>query len=107
MKTWQTYLRDAAIHALDEGTSRMADTEKTIVHRLAKEWRGLKDDDKREIIELAVAIGGAVGIAATAFRESGSKKRKAKKMAKKAGKKVLQKVAAKSIGVDLKKIKKK
>lgn len=107
MKTWQSYLRDAAIHALDEGTSRLGDAGETVVHRLAKEWRGLKDDEKHELIEIAVAIGGAVSLAAAAFRESGSKKKKAKKVAKKAGKKVLKKVAAKTAGIDLKKIKKK
>jgi hypothetical protein len=94
MKTWQSYVRDAAIHAIDEGTARLGDGE-TIVRKLAREWRSLSDDDKRELIEIAVAIGGAVGLAATAFRERGSKKKKAKKVAKKAGRKVLKKVVAK------------
>jgi hypothetical protein len=109
MKTWQSYLRDTAIQALDEGADRLGDAGTTIVHRLAKEWRGLSDDDKHELIELAVAIGGAISLAATAFREKDSKKKgkKAKKVAKKAGKKVLKKVVAKTTGVDLKKAKKK
>jgi hypothetical protein len=98
MKTWQSYVRDAAIHAIDEGTARLGEGE-TIVRKLAKEWRSLSDDDKRELIEIAIAIGGAVGLAATAFRERGSKKTKAKKVAKKvakkAGRKVLKKVVAK------------
>ena len=94
MKTWQSYVRDAAIHAIDEGTARLGEGE-TIVRKLAKEWRSLSDDEKRELIEIAVAVGGAVGLAATAFRERGSKKKKAKKVAKKAGRKVLKKVVAK------------
>ena len=106
MKTWQSYVRKAAIHALDEGTARLEGAGGTVVHRLAKEWRGLSDDEKQELVEIAVAIGGAISLAATAFRESGSKKKKAKKVAKKAGKKVLKKVAAKTAGVDLKKAKK-
>jgi hypothetical protein len=107
MKTWQNYLRDAAVQALDEGTSRLGDAGETIVHKLGREWRGLSDEEKHELIEMAVAIGGAISLAATAFRERGSKKKKAKKIAKKAGKKVLKKVAAKTAGIDLKKVKKK
>ncbi|MFL6245538.1 MAG: hypothetical protein ACJ74H_05910 [Thermoanaerobaculia bacterium] len=95
MKTWQSYVRNAAIHALDEGTSRLAESGETVIHRLAKEWRGLSESEKQELIEIAVAIGGAISVAAAAFRESGSKKKKAKKAAKKAGKTVLKKVAAK------------
>lgn len=109
MKTWQSYLRDAVIVALDEGTARLEDAGETVIHRLAKEWRGLNKNQKHELIEITVAVGGAISLAAAAFREDGSKKKakKAKKVAKKAGKKVLQKVVAKTAGVDLKKVKKK
>lgn len=108
MKNWQGFLRDAAIRALDQGAARLGDAEAaggSVVRKLAKEWRGLDEDEKHELIELAVAIGGAVSLAASAFREGGTKKKKAKKIAKKAGRKVLKKVAAKTTG--LKKVEKK
>lgn len=109
MKTWQSYLRDAAIVALDQSSVRLVEQAgETAVHRLAKQWHSLKDDEKRELIEIAVAVGGAITLAATAFREAGpKKKKKAKKIAKAAGKKVLKKVAARTAGLDLKKAKKK
>ena len=108
MKSWQSYLRDAAIVALDSSTVRLVEKSgESAVHRLAKQWHSLSEEEKRELIEIGVAIGGAISLAATAFRERGSKKKKAKKIAKKAGKKVLQKVVAKTSGLDLKKAKKK
>ena len=109
MKNWQSYLRDAAIVALDQSTVRLVEEAgETVVHRLAKQWHGLNKDEKHELIEIAVAIGGAISLAATAFRQARpKKKKKAKKIAKQAGKKVLQKVVAKTAGLNLKKAKKK
>jgi hypothetical protein len=97
MKNWQSFVRDAAVRALDEGAERFGDSGKKVVHKLAREWRSLSDDEKRELMETVVAIGGAVTVAITAFREGGSKKKKEKatKIAKKAGKKALKKVKKK------------
>lgn len=106
MKNWQTYVRDAAVRALDEGAQRIGDSGERLVHRLAKQWGSLNDDEKRELMEVVVAVGAAVSVAVGAFRESGSKKTKAKKLAAKAGRKVLKKVAA-SGAKSLKKTKKK
>jgi len=106
MKSWQQYARDAAVRVLDEGAERLGEGERA-VHRLAKQWRELNAQDKAELVEIVVAIGGAVGMAAAAFREKGSKKKVAKKLAKKAGSKVLTKVAASNIAKSVVKAKKK
>ena len=84
------------MRALDEGAERIGDTGGKVIHKLAKEWSSLSDEEKRELMETIVAIASAIGVAVTAFRESGSKKKKAKavKAVKKAGRKALKKAAA-------------
>lgn len=104
MKNWQTHVRDAAIRVIDEGAERFGDGER-VVHKLAREWRKLSDDDKQEMAELVIAIGGVLGAAVATFREKGPKA-KAKKLARKTGKKVLKKVAEKVIEEPAKKAKK-
>ncbi len=107
MKTWQTFVRDAAIRTLNEGAKRIGDGER-IVHRLAQEWRELDDQGKQEIAEIVVAVGGAIGVAVAAYREGGPKKKsKAKKLVKKTGKKVLKKVVANVAEMPVKRGKKK
>lgn len=105
MKTWQTHVRDAAIRAIDEGAQRFASGER-MIHKLAKQWRKLSDEDKQELAEIVIAVGGALGAAAAALRNKDGKKSKAKKIAKKTGKKVLKTVAEKVIDVPLKKARK-
>ena len=92
MTNWQKSLGEAAIHALDKGADKIGDEGEKVVHKLARQWRSLDADDKRELMEVVAAVGGAI-IAAVASRKSSSKKRTAKKLASKAGKKVLKTVA--------------
>jgi hypothetical protein len=110
MEDWKDYARDTAIRALDEAAERLGDGEKAI-HRLASQWRSLGDEDKRELIEVTVAIVGVIGLAVTAVREHGSKKekakRKVKKLARKTGQEVLKKVAARAVSKPVKKARKK
>jgi hypothetical protein len=92
MTNWQKSLGEAAIRALDKGADKIGDEGEKVVHKLAKQWRALDADDKRELMEVIAAVGGAI-IAGLAARKSPSKKRTAKKIAGKAGKKVLKTVA--------------
>lgn len=104
MIDWQKYARDAAIRALDEGAGRLGDSGERAIHRISREWNALSEDEKRELLEILIAIGTAVGIAVAAFRETGGKKKaKAQKKAKKAGKKVVKKVTKSTVGKKLKK----
>ena len=105
MKTWQTHVRDAAIRAIDEGAERFGSGERAI-HKLAKQWRKLDDDDKQELAEIVIAIGSVLGAAVATLRDKGGKKNKAKKIVRKTGKKVLKTVAEKVIEAPIKKAKK-
>jgi hypothetical protein len=101
---WQVFVRDAALRAVDEAASRLADAEGSadaLVHRMARAWRGLSDAEKEEIVEIVVAVAGAVSLAVGAFRESGKgKKKKARKSAAKVGTTVLKKLAATTVDSD-------
>jgi uncharacterized membrane protein len=92
MTNWQKSLGEAAIRALDKGADKIGDEGEKVVHKLAKQWRSLDADDKRELMEVVAAVGGAI-LAGLAARKSPAKKQTAKKIASKAGKKVLKTVA--------------
>jgi len=105
--SWQNHVRDAAVHAVDQVAERIGDSGEKVVHRLAQRWRTMNDDEKRELMEVVVAIGTAASVAIAAVREKkGAKKTKARKVAKKAGRTALEKVA-RTTAKTLKKVKKK
>jgi hypothetical protein len=106
VKTWQTHVRDAAIRAIDEGAERFGGSGSRMIHKLAKQWRKMSDEDKQELAEIVIAVGGALGAAAAALRNKDGKKSKTKKIAKKTGKKVLKTVAEKVIDIPVKKARK-
>lgn len=105
MTNWQKSLGEAAIHALDKGAEKIGDEGDKVVHKLAKQWRSLDAADKRELMEVVAAVGGAI-IAAVASRKKPSKRKQARKLAGKAGEKVLKKVS-KRLGKPVKKALKK
>ena len=105
--SWQNHVRDAAVNAVDQIAERIGDSGEKVVHRLAQRWRSMDDEEKRELMEVVVAIGTAAGVAIAAVREKkGTKKTKARKVAKKAGRTALEKVA-RTTAKTLKKVKKK
>ena len=101
MKSWQDYVRDAAIGAVDDIADRIVDSSASAekaVHRLAKEWAKLTAEEKEQFAEIVVAITGAAMVAISALRQRGKKKKvKARKAAKKAGKEVLKKLAVAAV----------
>jgi hypothetical protein len=99
------------VRALDDAAARVEDaggSANRVVDRLASGWGKLSDEEKQELAELVIAIGGAVSMAVAAYRKSGkSKKKKARKEVSKVGSKVLKKLASADVESKVKKVAKK
>lgn len=100
MTAWERELHSIAVKAVDQLSDRLVDAEEVLggsVAKLARAWRDLDDDRKRQVAELvgAAATSLVAAVAAIRHAETPSKRRKA---VKKLGKKTVKTIAAVTSG---------